>query len=157
MTKKAASQAEVISLWDAFSISDSSTNNGHPNNFQNCLVWPGCTDRSHFDDDYLSLRDELSLAAYDGRWIKVFEVLQNARTKYAQSWVNYSRLSEQNLTAVSCQNISLLKVLMCEINRSGSCVGFWLDPSSSGSLHVRFGRRNPQTDSTWGTSYVIIT
>lgn len=67
-------------------------------------VWFGDLSRAGFDASYLSLRDQLSDAAYWGRFDQMFSVLAEAEQRYRQSWANAPRLSTsllppQNLLA----------------------------------------------------------
>jgi hypothetical protein len=57
-------------------------------------VWFGDLSRLGFDRRYLLLRDELSDAAYGGRFWKLFEVLADVEQAYGQSWANAPRLSK---------------------------------------------------------------
>ena len=49
-------------------------------------VWFGDLSRAGFDTSYLSLRDQLSDAAYWGRFDRMFSVLAEAERTYRQSW-----------------------------------------------------------------------
>jgi hypothetical protein len=56
-------------------------------------IWFGDLSRSGFEDSYLSLRDQLSDAAYLGAFDRMFSVLAEAERTYRQSWANAPRLS----------------------------------------------------------------
>ena len=60
-------------------------------------VWFGDLSRVGFDRMYLAVRDNLSDAAYSGRFEKLFQVLADVEHAYAQSWANAPRLSKQCL------------------------------------------------------------
>ena len=60
-------------------------------------VWFGDLSRVGFDRRYLALRDNLSDAAYSGRFKTLFQVLADVGHAYAQSWANAPRLSKQCL------------------------------------------------------------
>lgn len=60
-------------------------------------VWFGDLSRVGFDRTYLALRDNLSDAAYSGRFKTLFQVLADVEHAYAQSWANAPRLSKQCL------------------------------------------------------------
>ena len=63
-------------------------------------VWFGDLSRVGFDRMYLALRDDLSDAAYSGRFETLFQVLADVEHAYAQSWANAPRLSKHFLVFV---------------------------------------------------------
>jgi hypothetical protein len=60
-------------------------------------IWFGDLARSSFDESYLSLRDQLSDAAYWGDFDRMFSILAEAQRVYRQSWANSPRLSTLRL------------------------------------------------------------
>ena len=61
-------------------------------------IWFGDLSRSGFDASYLSLRDQLSDAAYWGAFDRMFSVLAEAERTYRESWANAPRLSKSSFT-----------------------------------------------------------
>lgn len=94
LTQQANSRAEVISAFDAFSISEYSIAEKRSNKVTKPVVWPGYMSTLRVDPSYLYLRHRLSEAAYYGNWVEVWEALKSANERYCQNWVNFPRLSE---------------------------------------------------------------
>jgi|SRR3954471_23997619 hypothetical protein len=51
------------------------------------------TDDDQLPETYCQLRRELSDAAFFGSWPRVWEILQEARERFDESWVNAIRMS----------------------------------------------------------------
>jgi len=94
MIRKATARAE---LRDAFSeitlVNDEENEKGNEDMIR---TWLG---HLHTDDDqlpegYCQLRHEFSEAAFFGSWLKVWEILEEARDRFDESWVNAIRMSK---------------------------------------------------------------
>jgi hypothetical protein len=72
---------------------DSDSEDGSLQDARRLPIWFGDLSRSGFEDSYLSLRDQLSNAAYLGAFDRMFSVLAEAEQTYRQSWANAPRLS----------------------------------------------------------------
>ncbi len=75
-----------------------------------CHVWFG-----EVVGDYLSywtLREELSDAAYHGVWSSVFTILELARLKYDQSWINCTRLHRCKRSLAAAGRVSIIVMLI---------------------------------------------
>jgi hypothetical protein len=69
-------------------------------------IWFGDLSRSGFDGRYLSLRDQLSDAAFRGGFNTVLHVLADVERAYQQSWANAPRLSKQFCATMRCSPVS---------------------------------------------------
>jgi hypothetical protein len=72
---------------------DSDSEDGSLQDTRRLPIWFGDLSRPGFEDSYLSLRDQLSDAAYLGAFGRMFSVLAEAERAYRQSWANAPRLS----------------------------------------------------------------
>jgi hypothetical protein len=72
---------------------DSDPEDGSLQDTRGLPIWFGDLSRPGFEDSYLSLRDQLSDAAYLGAFDRMFSVLAEAERAYRQSWANAPRLS----------------------------------------------------------------
>jgi hypothetical protein len=72
---------------------DSDPDDGSLQDARRLPIWFGDLSRPGFEDSYLSLRDQLSDAAYLGAFDRMFSVLAEAERTYRQSWANAPRLS----------------------------------------------------------------
>ena len=72
---------------------DSDSEDGSLQDTRGLPIWFGDLSRPGFEDSYLSLRDQLSDAAYLGAFDRIFSVLAEAERTYRQSWANAPRLS----------------------------------------------------------------
>lgn len=62
-------------------------------------MWPGNFIRTKQSEAYLGHRDELSNAAFEGRWSDVLELLELATEVYGENWSNAVRMSRESCQA----------------------------------------------------------
>jgi hypothetical protein len=56
-------------------------------------MWLAQLTRDEFSAAYLAKRDQLSTAAYLGKWDEVLELVESGRVEHFESWINAARLS----------------------------------------------------------------
>lgn len=98
MHEETKAQSEVLVLFEDYFTSKTDIANSYTtsSNFKpsrSLQIWFGDTYRDGFNDEYLSLRDKLSDAAYIGDFETVFGILDIAKERFGESWVNAPRLS----------------------------------------------------------------
>lgn len=70
-------------------------------------TWLGHILRERHSDRYLLDRDELSNAAFEGRWGDMFQMLDRGRRKYGETWANAIRLSKRFVVLESVGDVNL--------------------------------------------------
>jgi len=93
MHEETKAQSEVLVLFEDYFTPNTNTPSSTLNPSKSLQIWFGDTYRDGFSDEYLSLRDRFSDAAYIGDFETVLGILDIAKEKFGESWVNAPRLS----------------------------------------------------------------
>ncbi|KAI3320736.1 hypothetical protein HD806DRAFT_506039 [Xylariaceae sp. AK1471] len=88
--RKATAKAELRDAFSEITLVD----DDEKGNDGVTRTWLGhlYTDDEHLPEAYCQLRHDLSDAAFFGSWAKVWEILQEARDRFDESWVNAIRM-----------------------------------------------------------------
>ncbi|KAI0454234.1 hypothetical protein F5B21DRAFT_245680 [Xylaria acuta] len=91
--REATARAELMDAFSGITLVDDSDETGRDEG-DVARTWLGhlYTDDDHLPEGYCQLRHDLSDAAFLGSWPRVWDILQEARDRYDESWVNAIRM-----------------------------------------------------------------
>jgi hypothetical protein len=93
MIRKATARAEPHDAFSEITLVDDDDDGKGKGEIVRTWLGHLYTDDDHTPEQYCRLRHELSEAAYFGRWPTLWEILEEARDRFDESWVNATRMS----------------------------------------------------------------
>ncbi|KAI1750409.1 hypothetical protein F4782DRAFT_250534 [Xylaria castorea] len=90
--RDATARAELIDAFSGITLVDDDEEGKGENGVVRTWLGHLHTDDGHLPEGYCQLRHELSDAAFLGSWPRVWDILQEARDRYDESWVNAIRM-----------------------------------------------------------------